>query len=248
MITESKNELFKMLSQEIDRVEGLVTIQAGHFALIEEDKKLVPAVLEDINNKGKKEAIKSHPYMGNFPLKTWQLGVSLAQYAISKSKKVRLVILVNDWQWVPKVGFGEKNRIRNEFYKSPQLPVSFEKELNENGLNSDIILPLKNKDGKINNKYFFSEQKLRNQFKNHYSAACDLENQCAREYIPLILQLQEEKTKLVISFIPKTCMNPINIGSRKSKKDYDVDFKIINIFANGIYRYNFFENINVSII
>ncbi len=246
MIAKSKNELFNELTKEIDKADGLITIQAGHFALIEEKNKLVPAVFEDIKNKEKKEAIKNHPYMGYFPLETWKLGVSLAKYAIEKSKKVKLVILVNDWQWTPKVGFGEENKIRNDFYKNPKLPQSFEKELNKNNLNQKIILPLKNKDGKINNKLFFSEQRLRNQFSNYYSASCDLNNQCAQEYIPLILQLEKENTDLFISFIPQTCMNPINVGSVKSKESYNVDFKIINIFASGISKDNFWKKISVS--
>lgn len=247
MQVKKRADLLKILSKEIDKNKGLIIIQAGHFALIPNNDTLVPAIFQDAGDKKLKQDIKSHIYMGAFPLNTWRMGVKLASYCQKKNKKSKLMILVNDWQWVPKVNFGAENKLRDIFYKSSQLPRSYKRELDKNNFFEKNIIPFKNKDGKINNDLFFSEQKLRNQFGNYYSSQCPLDNSCAQEYIPLLLQLSKEKVKLLISFIPRTCMLPINSGSAKAKESYGLDMKIINIFTNGTYKHDFWENVDISI-
>jgi len=248
MLVKNRGDLLKVLSKEIDKNKGLTVIQAGHFALIPDNDALIPAIFQDVKNNKLKHDIKSHIYMGSFPLNTWKAGLVLASYCRKNNKKSKLVILVNDWQWVPKANFGGENKLREIFYQSSQLPRSYKKELDKNDISEKNIIPFKNKNGKINNNLFFSEQKLRNQFGNYYSPQCSLDNSCAQEYIPLLLQLSKEKVKLFISFIPRTCMLPINGGSTKAKESYDLDMKIINVFANGTYKHDFWENVDISIL
>jgi len=247
MMIKSKKELFTLLTKELNSFKEPVAIQAGHFALIEKNRELLPTIFQDIKDKELKNSVKSHLYMGHFPLDTWKMGVGLAKYGLSKKKIMKLLILVNDWQWVPKVDFGADNTLRDSFYKLAKLPLAYQKILKDNNISENIILPLNNKNGKVNNKLFFSESKLRNQFDNYYAASCDLENSCAQEYVPLLLQLSKEGIKLLISFIPITCKLPINMGSLKAKQSLGVDMKIINIFASGIFKNNFWENIEVDI-
>ena len=246
MEMNSKEKLKKFLEKEISICKGKVIIQAGHFALVysKERNKLIPGVYQDVKNEEQKEAIKGHPYAGNFPLKTFEFGVNLMDFAREQKKDFGMTIIVNDWQWVPKMEEGKANPYRNEFYKENKLPKSYEKVLAKKEFNSKVIIPMENKNSK---QIFFSEQKLRNKYRN-FKKICSLgENECAREYVPFLNQMIEQNAKLIISFVPKTCKLPINAGSEEVKEKFKTDMKIINIFANGISK-NFFKDIEISII
>lgn len=238
----------KDLEREIENASGDIILMAGHFALVFDDKKgkLVPGVFQDIDDKKKKKSVKENPYMGYFPLETWKMGIRLAAFAKEKGKNVKVAILANDWQWIPKAEFGEKNTLRDDFYKNSEFPKSFKKELEKNGLDESVMLPFKTQDGKINNKLFFSEQRLRKRFVNYLAAKCDLNNQCAQEYVPFLNQLEKEKVNLLVSFIPKTCMSSIKEGTRRSKEDFGVKIKVVNVFTEGIFEKSFWEDAEIS--
>ncbi|MCX6778182.1 MAG: hypothetical protein NT157_04845 [Candidatus Micrarchaeota archaeon] len=242
-ITSDKAKLLGVLKKEIENADGKIAILAGHFALIHDkgSGKLVPGIFQELGDMAQKEATMAHPYMGHFPSETWKLGVLLGKHASEMEKDAAFVILVNDWQWVEKVGFGEDNPYRQEFYQKSELPELFQSELRGASLNEEMVLPFRMKDGRVNNRFFLSEQRLRSQFGNYYSNTCDLENQCAREFIPLLLQLHKEEIKLLISFIPRTCMTPINSGSQAAKEIFGVEMRIVNVFVNGTFQNDFWE-------
>lgn len=233
----NKNKLLYLLKNEIKKYKRVV-IQAGHFALvhdINDPKILIPGVYQDIIDKFQKMDVKRNPYMGDFPLETFKLGVSLIKFASNNNIHFNLIILINDWQWVKSVDFGVKNKYRLKYYKNPQLPVSFIKLLNKNNISINSILPLKN----TNNKKicaFFSETKLRNQYDNHYKfnsseVICNLNNKCAQEQIPLFNQLSKYDVDLFINFIPKSCITSTIAATDAFLKTNNL--KIINIFTNG---------------
>ncbi|MEX0649962.1 MAG: hypothetical protein WD200_03105 [Candidatus Andersenbacteria bacterium] len=249
MITKSQDELKSLLKDEIAQAEGLIAIQAGHFALVHEenDNEVIPAIFQDIQNDEQRESIKQHPYMGHFPLESWKIGVELAKYALGINKSAKFILMVNDWQWVKKVEHGESNPHREAFYKNAQLPPSFVEVLATSGLSDELILPFKNQDGTISNKYFHSEMRLRKRYTRQYAVTCPLNNQCAQEYVPMLNYLNEEKVKLFLSFVPETCTEAIKAGSDTAKAAYALsDMRIVNMFANGIFKNNFWENINVT--
>lgn len=186
--------------------------------------------------------------MGYFPLTTWREGLSLIKYAKESEKEAKGIILVNDWQWVKKVEDGQDNPYKEKFYKDETLPISYFEEIKKYGLGLDFLLPFKNQEGNIQNKFFFSEQRLRNQFKRYYATTCPLNNECAQEYLPLLLQLEKEGIKLFISFCPRTCTMPVNNATESFKKEFDVNgMKIINIFADGIFKKDFWEKTDIYI-
>lgn len=243
-------KIFNKLTKEIDKTKGLIVIQAGHFSLIQDknSKKLIPAIFQEIKNKEIKETVKNHPYMGYFPLETWKFGIKLAKYTLKKGKQVKIAIIVNDWQWVPKSEEGKENKLRKDFYKNQKLPKIYKEELKKNKLNEKIFLPMKT-NSKISHPFFFSEKKLRNLYTRKYSKKVNLEgNLCAQEYMPFLKQLKEENIDLLISFIPKTCQIAIETGSRETKDKIKLKMKIINIFSEGIFKKNFWEKTKVETI
>ncbi|MFH1173395.1 MAG: hypothetical protein V1692_02605 [bacterium] len=251
MLFHSKEELEKFLQKEIIACNGLIVFQIGHFALVydKDDGKLVPAIYEEIKNKELNETVKEHPYMGSFPLETWKIGTDLVKFAFNNSKESNIVVAINDWQWVPKVESGARNTLKDKFYKTTGLPDLYQKELEKNKLSSNIILPMLKNNGKIRHKLFFSESSLRKLYSRNYAEVCELgKNQCAQEYVPLLNQISKYGAKLFISFIPKTCAEPVIKGSEEVKSKFGSDIKIINVFANGVYKKDFYENINIAVI
>lgn len=251
MHTKSKEELLNLLKKEIDNTDGLIVIQAGHFALVHDEKndKSIPGIFADIEDEEQRNAVKSQPYMGHFPIETLKMGIELVKYAKDNGKDAKIAIFVNDWQWIKKVESGKKNKYREEYYQNPKLPESYIKELKANNLDESIILPSKTGDEETSNKLYFSETRLRKRFLSLFSKTCNLENECAREYVPFLDYLSNNGTRLFLSFVPETCSKAIIAGSKKSKKIYDMhSLKIINLFANGIFKDNFWEDIEISII
>lgn len=222
-------KIINELKKEIDSTNGKIIIQAGHFALIHDTNDiLIPAIYQDIKNKEKKELVKFHHYMGTFPIKSLKIAINLIKYAKSKRKKINLIFLINDWQWVKPVKFGYNNSYREEFYKKEEIPNSFLKLFKKNKISKKIILPFKNKYNKQLHKYFFGESKLRNQYKKHFKA-CNLNNACAQEQIPLFNNVKNENAKLFINFVPKSCILPTKEATEYFFKK-NSSLKIKNIF------------------
>jgi hypothetical protein len=249
MEISSRQAVFTKLTTLIDEAVLPVRIQCGHFALNfdETEGRLFPGIYQDVADSEKRTLIQTHPYMGSFPFETWSMGVELAAYAKKTGKQVALVLLVNDWQWVPKAKPGEENQLRKNFYAHSPLPPSYLQELRKHGLSADVIAPFKYSDETSSHPYFFSETQLRNRFASQYSATCELNNQCAQEYVPLVLQLQKEGTGLFISFVPKTCLAAVETGTEKCRNDFGVPMKIVNLYANGIFKQDFWEQIDLKI-
>lgn len=234
MTPTNRSELITYLKQKIDEAPGLVAIQAGHFAVVHDEAtgKLVPGIFQDIENSAQREAVQGNPYMGYFPLYTWELGVELIAYAKSKNKDARLVLLCNDWQWVKAVESGAENPWRAAFYENFELPPAYNKKLQEFNLSRDVILPFRGQDGQVLHPLVFEETKLRKRWDRHFAGVCELNNACAQEYVPLLIQLQQDGAKTLISFVPKTCMLSVNAGSQAAKDDFAITLQMLNVFPS----------------
>jgi hypothetical protein len=237
MILNDKN-LLTLLQKQIKKSDYVV-IQAGHFALIhnvDDLEILIPGIYQDITNNLQKKDVKQNNYMSDFPLETFKIGLSLIKYASNQKINSKLILLINDWQWVKSVSFGIENKYRKMYYINPKIPTSYLKLLKKNNLSEKIVLPLISKENNIICN-FFSETKLRNKYDNHYryidnKLNCNLNNKCAQEQIPLFNQLSKLGVNLFINFIPSSCKTSI-IDATKEFKKSNKKMRIINIFTSG---------------
>jgi hypothetical protein len=80
-----------------------VLIQAGHFSLLfDERNKLIPAIMEEIDDPELKEFVAESDYMNDFPLKTLENSMPIAVSCRQHNKSVKFAFIVNDWQWINK--------------------------------------------------------------------------------------------------------------------------------------------------
>lgn len=173
---DSEQELIEYLGK-LPFVSGeQVGIVAGHFMLMYDDQadRLVPMVYQDATNP--KVELLSKEMAGDFPLRTFKLGLSLVKSYQGKSIFPKLVLIVNDHifqteGWSTQ-GLKDKDKagsLRQSFYRQKYpLPKSFFREIKEAGLSTEIILE-NNNAGRISDilpktTRLFSEQALRNYF------------------------------------------------------------------------------------
>lgn len=155
-----------------------VGIIAGHFMLMYDDQadRLVPMVHQDATNPRVKSF--SNEMAGDFPLKTFNLGVRLAKEYRGKNIAPKLALIVNDHifqteGWSPQ-NLKDKTRtgdLRRIFYRAESsFPPSFRKELTDNDWNTkDILLTnthtRKDDEGILPpDSFCFSETALRRRF------------------------------------------------------------------------------------
>lgn len=249
--TQSKDETLEKIETILKETTGPVAIMAGHFALVADSKKqaLIPAIHQDIEDEKLAEHVKTHPYMGDFPTETWQAGVEVLNNLLKENRETKLSILANDWQWVPTVESGLENELRQKFFQEGQLTKSFNHSLTNKGLEAQkIMVPFKSNDGKkLINNYFFSENGLRQRYKNYFKGTCNLDgNKCAQEFVPFLSLLAKEGFGTVVSFVPRTCYGAIEEGSQSALEEVKLPLKLINIYTDGIYQKDFWENIDIS--
>jgi hypothetical protein len=174
----SENDLLSFLGG-LPFVPGeQVGIIAGHFMLMYDDEAngLVPMVHQDATNPRVRKF--SNEMAGDFPLKTFKLGVNLVKNYQSKEIASKLALIVNDHifqtdGWSPqnlkdKTQTGE---LRRMFYRTEaSFPPSFRKELTNNGCDSKEILltnihTRKDDEGILPpDSFCFSETALRRRF------------------------------------------------------------------------------------
>ena len=134
MTVFSENELLQELKSSMgDERYKDVVIMAGHFMLFFDSaaKQLVPGIFENIENKLLQEQVKER--VGIFPSYTWDLGVRLGDhYRLKHDKPAKLLLLVNDWQYVP--DSGEASDYRTDFYKKfTRIPSIYATRLEKSG-------------------------------------------------------------------------------------------------------------------
>ena len=173
----SENDLLTFLGSLPFAPGEQVGIIAGHFMLMYDDKAngLVPMVHQDATNPKVKEF--SQKMAGDFPLRTFKLGVNLVKLFKSKGFASKLALIVNDhifqtdgWSLQ---NLRDKNRageLRHDFYRQKYpLPKSFFSELGSADLGTEAIVDNNNSartpaDILPKTTRLFSEQALRNYF------------------------------------------------------------------------------------
>lgn len=138
LLVYSESELVDLLRNYIhDDQHDSVVIMAGHFMLFYDSatRSLVPGIFEDIEHERLREQVKGR--VGIFPSYTWDLGVRLGDdYHEICKKPAKLLLLVNDWQYVPDAGSAAEYRA--EFYRAfERLPPTYIDRLSRSSVLSE---------------------------------------------------------------------------------------------------------------
>ncbi len=152
----SVDELVDVIRQGAEDVNS-IAMQAGHFLVYYDHTEdlLLPCVETELRGP-RHDAIRNE--VGQFPHLTWQLGLSIL--GILKAEKKRVLVLVNDWQYLP------SSIDRALFYRRfSRLPESYLQTLES--VNATISLQTPRNEGGVSTGDFFSEQSLRNAYTKH---------------------------------------------------------------------------------
>lgn len=228
-----------------------VHIMAGHFMLFydKQSNRLVPGIYEDVQDPTLKSQIKER--VGIFPTYTWKLSVQLAEhYIIKNNKNANLLLLINDWQYVPSDGLA--NEYRTEFYKHfNMLPDSYLAQIN-----SSSVVTTRNITRSRRHPLCFPETWLKNRFQNealrlvkqgklekryipgrpHMSeitfsdtsgsslplVSCGMTS-CAGEITEMISEAYRAGARLLILLAPNECHAPIRKGVEIALSLYDFE-------------------------
>lgn len=237
----SEESLLEKIHEFIDHQNfSTVHIMAGHFMLFfdPQGKRLEPGIFEDIQSPMLKEEVKSR--VGIFPTYTWKLAVQLAEHAsINNKKSAKLILLINDWQYVP--DNKQDTDYRAQFYERfTSLPDSYLSLLAP----SSTVSP-SNLCESRRHSICFPETWLKNRFQNEAArlvkqaklekrylpnrpamseisftdasgstiplVSCGMTG-CAGEITELISEAYKAGARLLILFAPSECHAPIRKG------------------------------------
>lgn len=196
--------------------EDRVGLVAGHFMLMYDDQAdaLVPMLYQDTANP--RVAELSRKMAGDFPLRTFQLGVEIQQAYAARSIPSQLTLIVNDHIFQTP-GWASQNlcskqtagELRHDYYRQKHpLPTAFFRTLQSKGLTSEVILD-NHRAGRTpadilpKNTRLFSETALRNHF--------DQNTRLELRQLPIFSEVRENNGKSRLMFvgdnaIPAICL------------------------------------------
>jgi hypothetical protein len=252
---ETQDDLWGILKTHAGNAQR-VAMQAGHFLLYydSESSRLLPCLQEALTAPHLQEIRKS---FSAFPLFTWRLGIELLSKLPAKQK--HLMIVVNDWQYVP------KNIDRAVFYENnKELPVSYQNELNPYSSEIQLFQPKQIKTGST--RPFFSEMNQRNQFRRRIEkllrkdmlpalatviqspegVVCSIPAEathinrefyctgkspdCAAQIAQMLSQAQEAtKYDCFINFYPSVCRTYVENGTKLASDLFNLSATVINV-------------------
>ncbi|MFI6392331.1 LPD16 domain-containing protein [Nonomuraea sp. NPDC050547] len=211
-----------------------LVIMGGHFMLFEnEEGNLVSGIIEEQDSEVMKRRIAGR--VGIFPGYTWRLSVDL----LRDHPEARLLLLINDWQYVPQNG-RPASELRAEYYEGfNQLPSSYEKELRSVGLSPDSMLPSRKhplafpetwlkyrfqktaaklvKQGRLEKRYLEAgESKPEVSFlddNGNYRTlmSCGITG-CAGEMTEMVAEVYNAGYRTLLVYAPGECLNPVETG------------------------------------
>ncbi|GAB3627937.1 hypothetical protein PTE30175_04665 [Pandoraea terrae] len=227
-----------------------VVIMAGHFMLFFDaaTKRLVPGIFEDIENEVLKEQVRER--VGIFPTYTWDLGVLLGDhYRLQHNKSAKLLLLVNDWQYVP--DSGSAGDYRSAFYETfNALPPNYLSRLSvSNQLSEKDILPSRRhtltfpetwlryrfqnaatrlvKAGKLQKRFLADKPgKSEISFTDESGSSLPLIScgitGCAGEITEMISEVHRAAGRYLVILAPAECQTPIRTGIEIALSVYDL--------------------------
>ncbi|WP_405145053.1 hypothetical protein OG589_44700 [Sphaerisporangium sp. NBC_01403] len=138
----SEQELRQVIDRELSAADlDKLVVMGGHFMLFEDETtgRLVPGVIEEQKSDTMRRRISGR--VGIFPGYSWTLSVDLLTSYAETCDDVRLLLLINDWQYVPTAG-RPASELRAEFFEEfTRLPAEYEKVLRNSGLSPECVLP-----------------------------------------------------------------------------------------------------------
>jgi len=137
-----------------------VVFQAGHFLLIHDEQKntIYPCIHAKGTTSHQMDRCDTH---GRFPILTWKLALRLLAKLNIPQKHI--MVVVNDWQYLP------KGVDRSTFYAANNdLPESYLEAMSKY-VDSILILEPKPVKKSVSTAPFFGEMNLRNRYHRHMS-------------------------------------------------------------------------------
>lgn len=215
MFLHSSTTVIEAIVTRLLNIKGPIAVMAGHFALVHHRKtgNLVPGIAEDIDDEETRRFVEGHPYMGNFPLETWRVGIKTVQRLHATGRDAKLLVLVNDWQHVLPAPSGQRSAERDVYFANTVIPPALHRALVEAGLDDDVLLP-DVRDGVP--CILWSESRLRGRYARRLRRRVPVESACAQEWVPVLARLEELGYGSVAAFVPGTCHIPIVGGTERA--------------------------------
>lgn len=228
MLIHTPFDVIEALVSSLLEIDGPIVVMAGHFALVHDRSgSLVPGIPEEIEDEELRRFVSSHHYMGRFPSKTWNAGVEIVRQLRAVGRDAKLLILINDWQHVRPALDGQRNEARDSFFAKAEIPNSFRRALLEAGL-SDSVLLADARDGK--ECVFWSESKLRGWYNRHLRSRVVIVSECAQEWVPLLVKLEDLECAAFAAFVPGSCRAPVVGGTETAEEILEIRLKVSTIF------------------
>ncbi len=263
-LVTSEQELREVIGRELPGAGlGELVIMGGHFMLFEDDAtgRLVPGVIEEQRDDTMRRRVAGR--VGIFPGYTWRLSADLARAYTEAGTAIRLLLLINDWQYVPRTD-RPAGELRAEFFAGfTALPDDYLSALTEAGLSPDVVLPsrkhplafpetwLKYRFQKAADK-FVKQGLLEKRFLDSGAESgresevtfLDAEGNyrtliscgvtgCAGEITEMISEVHRAGHRSILIFAPGECLLPVRTGVEIALSLYDLRGMRVVIAAPG---------------
>lgn len=230
MSFQSINDVVESVVARLFKTSGPIAVMAGHFCLVQRrrDGKVFNGVAEDIDDDKVREVVQNHPYTRSFPVETWRAGIEVVLRLRAAGREAKLLVLVNDWQFLERMQDGERHAGRDTFYNEAKLPPTFQKMLTEAGLSeADVVTDIRDNRSCI----MWSESSLRARYgRGPLKLRVPIDNGCAQEWIPLLARLEELQFGGFASFIPNSCHGPVTVGSMLATHLLELKMELVTVF------------------
>ncbi|MBG0813149.1 LPD16 domain-containing protein [Planomonospora sp. ID82291] len=239
-LVASEQELREAVDRELPAAGlGDLVVMGGHFMLFEDPRtgRLTPGVVEEQSDETMRRRIAGR--VGVFPGYTWRMSVELLQGYAAAGVDARLLLLINDWQYVPAAG-RPAGELRAEFFAGMSaLPSSYDKALRDAGLTEDVVLPSRKhplafpetwlkyrfqkaadrlvKAGRLEKRYLDADRRdtevaFLDADGNHRTLISCGVTGCAGEITEMVAEVYRAGYRNLLIFAPGECLRPVETG------------------------------------
>lgn len=233
-----RNAILKLLCEQLPR-ESKLAVLAGHYALFHDDssKKLVPGIYSELPDGALKQNLRVNPYAGVFAQETLYFGRDLLKAATFG----QVLCLANDLRWVRK-----QEASRLEYFRNGELPDLFTSALSKLAPLNEIMVPVPLYLQVEGNKYIWSEQQLMQSYDSPEFSSCSVDNGCAQEFLPLLLELEKIGYRDFVALIPPSCKAPTIDATQEAKRKLELRLNIYTLYLyNTLEPKNFWDEVEV---